>query len=54
MEGLSITSIHLNITAAVPGIGAADFEAITKAAEKNCLISKVLSIPIGSESHFLA
>ncbi len=53
MEGTSITSIHLNITAAVPGISLADFVAITKSAEKNCLISKVLSIPIGSEAHFL-
>lgn len=54
MEGLNITGIQLNITAAVPGINAADFEAITKSAEKNCLISKVLSIPINSKSHFLA
>jgi lipoyl-dependent peroxiredoxin len=54
MEGMSITSIHLNITAAVPGINATDFEAITKSAEKNCLISKVLNIHIASEAHFLA
>ncbi len=26
---------------------------LTKDAEKNCLISKVLSIPISSEAHFI-
>ena len=52
MEGLSITNIHLSITGLVPGITADDFTAITKDAEKNCLISKVLNIPISSEVHF--
>jgi lipoyl-dependent peroxiredoxin len=51
MEGLSITNIHLSITGLVPGITADDFTAITKDAEKNCLISKVLNIPIVSEAH---
>ena len=41
MEGLSITNIHLSITGKVSGITADDFTAITKDAEKNCLISKV-------------
>lgn len=53
MEGLSITAIHLNITGSVPGINAEDFATITKDAEKNCLVSKVLNIPITSESHFI-
>ena len=52
MEGLSITNIHLSITGSVPGITADDFTAITIDAEKNCLISKVLNIPISSEAHF--
>jgi osmotically inducible protein OsmC len=52
MEGLSITNIHLSITGKVSGITADDFTAITKDAEKNCLISKVLNIPISSEAHF--
>lgn len=52
MEGLSITKIHLSITASVPGISAEDFLTVTKDAEKNCLISKVLNIPISSEAHF--
>lgn len=54
MEGLSITAVHLNITGDVPGISAADFEAVTKGAEQNCLISKVLNIPISSEAHLVS
>ena len=54
MEGLSITAVHLSITGTVPGIDATEFEAITKGAEQNCLISKVLNIPISSEAHFVS
>ena len=52
MEGTSITSIHLNITGSVPSVTAEEFATITKDAEKNCLISKVLNILITSEVHF--
>ena len=52
MEGLSITAMHLNISGAIPGINAEEFATITKDAEKNCLISKVLNIEITSEAHF--
>ncbi len=52
MEGLNITNVHLSITGLVPEITADDFTDITKDAEKNCLISKVLNIPISSEAHF--
>jgi lipoyl-dependent peroxiredoxin len=52
MEGLSITGIHLSISGSIPGIDAEGFATITKDAEKNCLISKVLNIPITSEVHF--
>jgi lipoyl-dependent peroxiredoxin len=52
MEGMSITKIHLSITGPVPDINGEDFTTITKDAEKNCLISKVLNIPISSEAHF--
>jgi osmotically inducible protein OsmC len=54
MEGFNITGIHLSITGSISGISADVFEAITKDAEKNCLISKVLSIPISSEAHFIS
>lgn len=53
MEGLSIAGVHLSITGSVSGISEDEFTAITKDAEKNCLISKVLSIPISSEAHFI-
>ena len=52
IEGMSITKIHLSITASLPGMNADDFSGITKDAEKNCLISKVLNIPISSEAYF--
>jgi osmotically inducible protein OsmC len=51
MEDFTITGIHLAITGIVPGISAETFSAFVKVAEKDCLISKVLSIPITSEAH---
>jgi osmotically inducible protein OsmC len=54
MEGLAITAVHLNITGSVSGINETEFEAITKGAEQNCLISKVLNIQISSEAHFIS
>jgi lipoyl-dependent peroxiredoxin len=54
MDATGITAIHLSITGNVPGISAAEFEGVTKEAEKNCLISKVLNLPISSESHFVS
>ena len=53
MEGLTITNIHLKIKGSVSGMNAADFEATTKNAEKNCVISKSLSVPISSEAELL-
>ncbi len=54
LEGLNITTIHLAITGVVPGITADEFSIVTKEAKKNCLISKILNIPITSESYFIA
>jgi lipoyl-dependent peroxiredoxin len=54
MEGLEITGTHLSITGSVPGISADEFQTITRDAEKNCLISKVLNIAISSEAHFVS
>jgi len=54
LEGLTITGIHLIISGSVAGINAAEFTAITKDAEKNCIISKALSVVITSEAHFIA
>jgi lipoyl-dependent peroxiredoxin len=54
LEGLNITGINLSITGSVPGISAEEFIAITKDAEKNCIISKSLSVVITSEAHLMA
>ena len=50
LEGLDITAIHLSIKGSVPNIAATQFLEITKGAEKNCIISKVLKAPITSEA----
>jgi len=53
LEGLTITAIHLSITGSVKGMNADEFTAITKDAEKNCIISKSLRVTITSEAHFV-
>jgi lipoyl-dependent peroxiredoxin len=50
LEGLDITGVHLVITGKVSGIDSTKFIEITKGAEKGCIISKALSIPITSEA----
>jgi lipoyl-dependent peroxiredoxin len=50
MDGAGITGVHLSITGNVPDTSAEEFEAIAKGAEQNCLISKVLKIPVTSEA----
>jgi osmotically inducible protein OsmC len=37
----------------VPGITAAQFEEVTKGAEKNCIISKALKVAISSDAELL-
>jgi len=54
MAGFDITGVHLSILGVVAGITEADFVAVTKIAEQNCLISKVLNIPITSEAQLVA
>lgn len=46
VNGWSVTGMHLEIRATVPGISLEQFKAIAAAAEKGCVISRVLSIPI--------
>jgi osmotically inducible protein OsmC len=53
MEGLTITGVHLVISGSVPGISAQDFEAVVKEAEKNCVISRALSVAITSEARLV-
>ncbi|GGG96908.1 peroxiredoxin [Parapedobacter pyrenivorans] len=54
MDNAGITGVHLSITGQVDGITADEFESITKGAEQNCLISKVLRIPISSEATLIS
>ena len=50
LEGLAITGVHLSVKGKVPNISEQQFAEITKNAEKNCLVSKALSIPITSDA----
>lgn len=52
-DGLNITRIHLSIMGCISGINSTEFAAIVKDAEKICLISKILSIPVSAEAHFI-
>jgi osmotically inducible protein OsmC len=49
--GPSISSIHLKVTADVPGIDAVKFRALAEDAEKHCPVSRALSaVPITMEA----
>jgi len=50
METSGITAMHLSIKGSVKGINAEDFTVVTKDAEKKCMISKVLNVPVSSEA----
>ena len=50
IETSGIASIHLSIKGSVKDINTDDFIAATKEAEKNCLISKVLKIPVSTDA----
>ena len=54
MEGFDITGMHLYITGIVPGITPDEFKILTETAAKNCLVSKVLRIPVSSEAHIVS
>lgn len=44
--GFAITDVHLEVTAKIPGATEEQFAQIAANAKDNCLISKVLSIPV--------
>lgn len=44
--GWSVKSIHLDVTAKVPGADSAKFQAASEAAKKNCPISRLLNTTI--------
>lgn len=53
LEGTTITGVHLSIKGSVPNVSAEKFKEICKDAEKNCIISRALSIPITSDIEFV-
>jgi osmotically inducible protein OsmC len=48
LENTTVTGSHLEIKGKVPNISKEKFEEIVKDAEKNCIISRALSVPITS------
>jgi osmotically inducible protein OsmC len=44
--GPSATGVHLIVTASVPGLDAGGFAQVAENAKKNCVISRVLAIPV--------
>ena len=44
--GPHATGVHLSVKASVPGISADEFARIADEAKQNCVISKLLSIPV--------
>ncbi len=52
--GFAITTVHLDVSAKVPGIDAAKFQTIAAEAKANCPVSKVLNAKITMEARLLA
>lgn len=47
MQNLTITGIHLNLTASkIDGVSDEKFREVAEGAKKNCIVSKALSVPI--------
>ncbi|MBI1768840.1 MAG: OsmC family protein [Bacteroidetes bacterium] len=53
LEGLSVAGVHLSVKGKVANISAQQFGDSVKAAEKNCIISKALSVPISSDAELI-
>ena len=46
-DGFSITSVHLTVTAKIPGIDQAAFQSIAAKAKAGCPVSKLMKVEIG-------
>ncbi len=53
MSPPSVTSIHLTVSAKVPGCSAEQFASIADNAKQNCVISRVLSVPVTMDATLL-
>ena len=49
-EGFSITSVHLTVTANIPGIDQDTFQSIASKAKAWCPVSKLMNVEIGFEA----
>ena len=52
--GFAITTVHLKVSAKVPGAERQAFEAVANAAKAGCPVSKVLNAPITMEANLEA
>jgi lipoyl-dependent peroxiredoxin len=53
-EGFSITSVHLTVTAKIPGIDRNTFQSIASRAKAWCPVSKLMNAEIGFEATLVA
>jgi len=53
-DGFSITSVHLTVTAKIPGIDQAAFQSIAAKAKAGCPVSKLMKVEIGFEATLLS
>jgi osmotically inducible protein OsmC len=53
-DGFSITSVHLTVTAKIPGIDRNTFESIASKAKAWCPVSKLMNAEIGFEATLIA
>jgi lipoyl-dependent peroxiredoxin len=49
-DGFSITSIHLTVTARIPGIDQNTFQSIAAKAKAGCPVSKLMKVEVGFEA----
>jgi osmotically inducible protein OsmC len=49
--GWTISKIHLDVSARVPGISASAFEAAAASAKANCPVSRLLKAEISMDAH---
>ena len=49
-DGFSITSVHLAVTAKIPGVDQNTFQSIAAKAKAGCPVSKLIKVEIGFEA----
>jgi osmotically inducible protein OsmC len=53
MKEMAISGMRLSISGTVPGMHADAFKALVETAKNDCMVSKILNIPIMAESFFI-